>query len=33
MRESIKEGLATPIEECSEDPGWSFLKKFDKMFT
>jgi prevent-host-death family protein len=22
MRESIKEGLATPIEECSEDPGW-----------
>jgi hypothetical protein len=24
MRESIKEGLATPIEECSEDPGWLF---------
>lgn len=22
MRESIREGLATPIEECSEDPGW-----------
>ncbi len=22
MRESIKEGLAAPIGECSEDPGW-----------
>jgi antitoxin YefM len=22
MRESIKKGLATPVEECSEDPGW-----------
>jgi len=22
MRKSIKEGLATPIEECSEEPGW-----------
>ncbi len=22
MRESIREGLATPIEECDEDPGW-----------
>ena len=22
MRESIREGLATPIEECYEDPGW-----------
>lgn len=22
MRESIREGLATPIDECSEDPGW-----------
>jgi prevent-host-death family protein len=22
MRESIREGLAAPIEECSEDPGW-----------
>lgn len=22
MRESIREGLATPIEECSENPGW-----------
>jgi len=22
MRESILEGLNTPIEECSEDPGW-----------
>jgi antitoxin YefM len=22
MRESIREGLATPIEDCSEDPGW-----------
>jgi|UniRef100_A0A7C4ENV8 prevent-host-death family protein len=22
MRESIKEGLATPVEECSEEPGW-----------
>lgn len=22
LRESIKEGLATPIGECSEDPGW-----------
>lgn len=22
MRESIREGMATPVEECSEDPGW-----------
>jgi len=22
MRESIREGLATLIEECDEDPGW-----------
>ncbi|MEE8584712.1 MAG: type II toxin-antitoxin system Phd/YefM family antitoxin [Acidobacteriota bacterium] len=22
MRESIQGGLETPIEECSEDPGW-----------
>jgi antitoxin YefM len=22
MRESIREGLETPIEECSENPGW-----------
>ena len=22
MRESIKEGLNAPIEECDEDPGW-----------
>lgn len=22
MRESIREGMAEPIEECSEDPGW-----------
>jgi antitoxin YefM len=22
MRESIKEGMATPVEECSEEPGW-----------
>lgn len=22
MRESIIAGLATPIEECSEEPGW-----------
>jgi len=22
MRESIREGLSTPIEECDEDPGW-----------
>lgn len=22
MRESIREGLATSIEECDEDPGW-----------
>lgn len=22
MRESILEGLDTPLEECSEDPGW-----------
>ena len=22
MRESIREGLKTPVEECSEDPGW-----------
>jgi prevent-host-death family protein len=22
MRESIREGLKTPVEECSEEPGW-----------
>lgn len=22
MRESIREGLATPPEECAKDPGW-----------
>lgn len=22
MRESIIEGLRTPVEECSEEPGW-----------
>ena len=22
MRESIQEGLKTPIEECDKDPGW-----------
>jgi prevent-host-death family protein len=22
MRESIREGLETPVEECPEDPGW-----------
>jgi len=22
MRESIREGLATPPEECAEEPGW-----------
>lgn len=22
MRESIREGMATPVEECDEDPGW-----------
>ncbi len=22
MRESIKEGLKTPVEECEETPGW-----------
>ena len=22
MRESIREGLETPVEDCSEDPGW-----------
>ncbi len=22
MRESIRESMATPIEECSEEPGW-----------
>lgn len=22
MRESIREGMATPAEECSEEPGW-----------
>jgi prevent-host-death family protein len=22
MRESIKKGLKTPIEECEEEPGW-----------
>jgi antitoxin YefM len=22
MRESIREGMATPIEQCSREPGW-----------
>ncbi len=22
MRESIKEGLATPVTECEKEPGW-----------
>ena len=22
MRESIREGLHTPLDECDEDPGW-----------
>jgi prevent-host-death family protein len=22
MRESIREGLATPVERCSSEPGW-----------
>ena len=22
MRESVREGLATPVEECGEEPGW-----------
>ena len=22
MRESIREGMDRPVEECSEDPGW-----------
>jgi antitoxin YefM len=22
MRESIKEGLKTPVDECAEEPGW-----------
>lgn len=22
MRESIREGLATPASDCSQDPGW-----------
>jgi len=22
MRESIREGLATPIDECEKEPGW-----------
>jgi antitoxin YefM len=22
MRESIKKGLATPVKQCSEEPGW-----------
>jgi PHD/YefM family antitoxin component YafN of YafNO toxin-antitoxin module len=22
MRESILEGLATPVEECDDEPGW-----------
>lgn len=22
MRESIREGLATPVEACDEEPGW-----------
>lgn len=22
LRESIREGMETPVDECSEDPGW-----------
>jgi len=22
MRESIREGMETPLDECAEDPGW-----------
>jgi antitoxin YefM len=22
MRESIREGMGTPVDECAEDPGW-----------
>lgn len=22
MRESVREGLATPVEDCSDEPGW-----------
>ncbi|HWS80048.1 MAG TPA: type II toxin-antitoxin system Phd/YefM family antitoxin [Rubrobacter sp.] len=22
MRESIREGMDTPVDECGEDPGW-----------
>lgn len=22
MRESIREGLATPVDECAKEPGW-----------
>ena len=22
MRESIREGMETPVDECAEDPGW-----------
>lgn len=22
MRESIREGMDTPVDECDEDPGW-----------
>lgn len=22
MRESIQEGMAAPVDECSEEPGW-----------
>ncbi len=22
MRESVREGLATPVEECEKEPGW-----------
>lgn len=22
MRESIREGMAEPVDECSEEPGW-----------
>ena len=22
MRESIREGMETPVDECTEDPGW-----------
>ncbi len=22
MRDSVREGMATPVEECSQEPGW-----------